>query len=237
MKRILLAVALALGTSQAFGGELPVSGTGHVYADPDEVMVSASVAAKNESAVRALSKNMMTFDKVVEALKGSDLKVDTTKDLQTTNLRVNALYKRTNDDLVFDGYGVDQSFTVCCKNPKQAGQLLDLLIKNGASVDGVHFQVKNRTQLVDEARKLAAKDAKRKAALLADATDVNLGAIKTVSESEYSNREYSLALRDAAPGKGLASGQMAITVTVNITYEITDKTAGNKPKFGGGESK
>jgi uncharacterized protein len=106
------------------------------------------------------------------------------------------------------------------------GALLDKAVSSGSNqINGISFSVSNSDTAMDEARKLAIKDATHKAQIYAGAASINLGNIMSVSESGgmaepqvMFSRAKTMAA-DSAPVP-IAQGAQVISVDVNVSWEI-----------------
>lgn len=116
------------------------------------------------------------------------------------------------------------TLTIC--DLKQMGKVLDTLVREGGNrVHGIRFGVVNSKPLLDEARKLAVQDVKRKAALFAEAGDFRLGRMKTFTESSHSNHQYpkyaarAMAM-EAAADVPVSGGELTFRVQVHVSWDI-----------------
>lgn len=107
----------------------------------------------------------------------------------------------------------------------KVGELLDLVVKAGAnSINGIQFDVADKSKALSEARKAAVADAAMQAKELAEAAGVILGPIQTISVSGavptpiYEGKGGGGVM--AASNAPISPGQMTIIVDVSIVYEI-----------------
>jgi uncharacterized protein YggE len=228
LKKFILATVLSLAASPLFAGELPVSGTGVVTAEPDQVTINGFIRTTDPtSATTALKANFAKMAEVVKALESIDgVKFDAKKDINTTDLQVNKNYSRTTNEEEgkFLNYAVFQNFTLHHCDPSKAGQILDALATSGATIGGVHFGIANQEKYLDQARILAAKDAKRKAGLLAKAAGVKLDELVHVSEHVTNGGNSFRALSAFADAPGVYGGRLTISVDVELRFKTTTLT-------------
>ena len=92
------------------------------------------------------------------------------------------------------------------------------------SINGINFDVVDKTQAITEARKLAIEDARATAQELAAAAGVTLGDIYSLNS--YMNTG-PVTTFDSKGGMAVqagqvpvSAGQLMISVDVNLTYEI-----------------
>lgn len=234
----LLVCALMGGTTMADDDEqrpsLSVSGTGRVSAAPDLAEITLGVVAQAETARDALRANTQSMTKLMELLKVRGVAA---KDIQTTNINVSPQYSqppqpvpgRPGEPFVpkIVGYNVTNTVQVTARNLDKLGELLDGLVEAGANqMHGIGFRIDQPEKLLDQARKAAVADARRKAQMIADEAGVVLGRPLQISESGapapqpmFRGRAMMAAAADAVP---VAGGEQELSVTVHIVYELAE---------------
>jgi uncharacterized protein len=203
---------------------LNVSGVGVVYLTPDIVYINIGVNTQRENAAQAVEINKTQTSAVIQAIK--DFGVDA-KDIRTTNFSIwsNPQYDPSGQ-ITGTNYSVDNTVNVTVRELDKLGDLLDAAIQAGAnSIYSIQFDVEDKTAATKEARTQAVEDAKVEAQELADASGVSLVQIQTINYYESSPTPYfegkggggGAAMESAVP---IQPGQLAISVTVNVTYSI-----------------
>lgn len=202
---------------------LNVNGVGQVYLTPDIAYINIGVNTQGPSASEAVVTNKEQSNAVIEAIK--DGGVDA-KDIRTTNFSIWS--NPTYDDLGLitgTNYVVDNTVSVTVRDLDGLGDLLDAAIDAGAnSIYSIQFDVADKTEATKEARTKAVEDAKLQAQELADTSGVSLDTIQNISYFDSSPYPYY----DGKGGGGgyesaavpIQPGQLAISVTVNVTYTI-----------------
>jgi uncharacterized protein YggE len=218
-------VASPAVTAQPAQRTLTVSGAGEVSLKPDIAYINVGVHTEMPSAAEAMAENNTKTQALIDALKAAGVDAN---DIQTTNFNI---WQNTQSGP--DGkptgvtYAVDNTVFLTIRKLDSLGSLLDAAVKAGANnVNSIQFDVADKTAALSEARNAAVKNAKTQAGELAAAAGITLGEIQ------------SLQYYDAAPspvfqGKGMGGGasvmnaavpitpgQMQITVTVTLAYEI-----------------
>jgi uncharacterized protein YggE len=200
-----------------------VTGEGKIYLTPDIAYISIGVHTEDKDAAKAVSSNNTQSQKVSEALK--TFKIDA-KDIQTTNFSIfpQQQYDQ-NGKLQGILYVVDNTVYVTLRDLTKVGELLDSVVKAGAnSINGIQFDLADKSKALSEARKAAVTDAAAQAKELAEAAGVTLGPIQSISI-------YGTTPTPIYEGKGgggvmaavqapISPGQMTIVVDVNVVYEI-----------------
>lgn len=198
---------------------IDVSGSGVVYAVPDQASVQIGVTSQAASASDALKDNSAKTSAVIETIKS--LGVDA-KDIQTRNFSIYPTYD--DKGLTVTGYQVSNAVVVLIRDVQNAGAILDKVVASGANnISGLSFDVADPTAQQAEARAKAVEVARAKAETLAKAAGVTLGDIITINESVSSSgpimpyARADVAMAEAVP---MATGQQAITVDVMIAFAI-----------------
>jgi uncharacterized protein YggE len=205
---------------------LNVSGVGIVYLTPDIVYINIGVNTQRDNAAEAVEVNKEQTNAVIAAIR--EFGVDA-KDIRTTNFSIwsNPQYDEFGQ-ITGTNYVVDNSVNVTVRELEKLGDLLDAAVGAGAnSIYSIQFDVEDKTEANKEARAKAVEDAKLEAQELADAAGVSLVDIQTINYYEGGALPYydgygkggggGAAVESAVP---IQPGQLAVSVTVNITYSI-----------------
>jgi uncharacterized protein YggE len=213
-----------------------VTGTGRISARPDVATIHVGVVTQAPSAREALAANTKAMTQLHAILKDQGI---ASKDIQTTQIQVNPQYSqpRPNPRAVDEesgefiprivGYRVDDTVQITARRIDKLGELLDALVQAGANqIHGISFRVGEPEKLLDEARKRAMADAKRKAELLAGEAGVVLGPPRSIQEEGSWTptpppRAFMGAAMAMAPAPvPIASGEQELSVSVRVIYEL-----------------
>jgi hypothetical protein len=120
------------------------------------------------------------------------------------------------------GYEVTNQVRVKVRDLARLGGVLDQQVGQGANfVYGIRFSLQEPAPRLDEARKLAMADARRKAELYAGAAGLKLGRVMAVHEAGAASPRLEMAPRvmmsAAAP---VAPGEQAIQASVTVTFTL-----------------
>jgi len=204
---------------------LSVDGIGQVYLTPDIAYINIGVTTQNPSASEAVATNKAQSNAVIESIKKAG--VDP-KDIHTTNFSIysNPQYDNAGQP-VGTTYSVDNTVSVTVRKLDSLGDLLDSSISAGANnIYSIQFDVADKTEATKQARSMAVDDAKTQAQELADTAGVKLGDIQTINFTESSPIPFyqgkgggggAVAESAVVP---IQPGQLAISVTVSMIYEI-----------------
>lgn len=210
-------------TNQTVARTIAVNGSGQVTLAPDVAYVFIGVHSQSDNVADALSQNNDKAQAVSGALK--ELGIDP-KDIQTSSFNV---YPQQQTDpqgkVTSTTYAVDNSIYVTVHDLQNMGKLLDTVVRSGANnINGITFDVLDKSKALSEARKLAVDSARSQAAEMAQNAGVSLGDLQTM------NVFASNPTTPVFEGKGVAAmdaaqvpvsaGQIIIRVEVSATYFI-----------------
>jgi len=208
---------------------IETSGEGSVSVTPDLAIVSSGVVTTAPGAADALKANAAAMTKVFEAAKRAGVE---DRDLATSGLSVQPQYdygdgsKPRPPRLV--GYEARNTVTVRVRAIETTGAVVDSLVAAGANqIDGFSFDVSNRSEKLDEARRDAVRDARRKAELYAAAAGVKLGRALTIREDADMGepiRPFAMRAKamDAAPSTPVAKSDQDLRARATVRWQIAD---------------
>ncbi|MBP7694400.1 MAG: SIMPL domain-containing protein [Anaerolineales bacterium] len=200
-----------------------VTGTGNAYGAPDVGSIQIGVQTRNTDPKAAVDENSRQAQAILTALQA--LGIDA-QDLQTSNFSVSA--QQDYDPVTGQPQGtftyvVDNTLTVTVRDLAKLGDVLSGAVGAGANtIYGISFSVSDAAQLEAEARNKAMADARVRAEALAKAAGVTLGAPITISEYVNSPVPGPVFRAEAAnlASVPVQTGQMQVSLQVNVTYEI-----------------
>jgi len=202
---------------------LMVNGTGQVTLNPDVAYVYIGVQSQSEDVSSALSDNNAKAQAVAAALAGLGIASD---DIQTSSFNIYPQQQYGPEGQVTSTvYVVNNTVYVTVRDLQQLGSLLDVVVRTGAnSINGITFDVLDKSAAVSEARRLAVQSAKTQAEEMAAAAGFTLGEIQNMSVY------FSQPVAPVFEAKGgfaadagqvpLSAGQIVIRVEVSVTYFI-----------------
>jgi uncharacterized protein YggE len=239
MKTKLLLVSLALmltactGQTQNVSSSEParvlsVTGSAQIPVQPDIAYITVGVHSTNEDVAVVVDENNQLIDTITQKLVG-EFGISE-NDIQTANFNLWASDQYSPEGQ-YTGvlYMLDSTMYVTVRNLDDLGRILDEVIKNGAnSINGVQFDLADRSAVLEEARTKAVENAQDQAGTLAQAAGLTLGEIQTISY--YGGSSPTVYYGGIGGGGGYATekavpisaGQLMISVDVSITYSIGD---------------
>jgi uncharacterized protein YggE len=206
---------------------LTVVGSGKVSARPDMAQIQVGVVSEAASAAKALKDNNEAMARLFSALEGHGI---AKKDTQTSNFSVIPQYKQgkqVEQPQRITGYRVSNTVRIKVRKLDTLGQILDDVVQQGANqVHSISFSVAESAPLLDEARRKAMADARRKAELYAKEAGVDVGKVLLIQEQtpHVSLPPVIGFARAESAGVPIAEGEMEFGASITVTYAIAGKS-------------
>lgn len=234
--QFLACAALALLALPVFSADVPrtitVNGRGTAAAPPDMATVRAGVTTSAKTAAEAVTANNRAMQDVIKLLK--DRRIEP-KDIQTSGFSIYPEYAPRHQNLR-DGpshpptviaYRVSNNVSVRVRHLPALGEILDALVRAGSNqISGVTLGIADQRAVENEARRDAVKDARRRAALYAEATGVKVGPVLSISEQPIQVPRPAfqprMAMMEAASSVPIEGGEQEISASINVVYELMD---------------
>ena len=208
---------------------ISVSAEGEVTLPPDMARVILGVTAEAKSSRDALDGAGRTMRAILDFVKAQEIEAS---DIQTDAIRLNPRYGHNAngqiDYRIIVGYTAETTVRLRLQEINIVGEVLAGAVEAGANrIDGISFGLKDETGALDEARRIAVAEARRKAAFLAEAAGVGLGPLLQLTEMgspSYRMEVASMAMdmrADVAPVP-VAPGEISFSASVSLVYQIAD---------------
>ena len=204
---------------------MALSGHGEVRVAPEMAIVTVGALSQSATAADALKANTASMQAIFAILKEAGIE---DKDIQTSNFTVQPHYDYNNNSgepprIV--GYDVSNSVMIAVRKLDAVGALLDKVVSVGSNqISGIQYQAAKPDAALDEARKLAVAEATRKAKVYSAASSVQLGDILSITEGGGNQPPIVMQAKMIRAGEAsdvpIAQGEQAISVDVNIVWEI-----------------
>lgn len=224
------AVGFATFAEPAIGQDVPqpptltMTGVGEARATPDVAVVRIGVVSQAATAREAVNETNRATEAVLSALKEQGI---AQKDLQTSSFTVTPRYDYGEDRAPprIDGYEASNQLTVTVRVLDKLGGILDQAVSVGSNqIFGIEFRLDKPEPLRDEARRLAVRDAQRKARLYADEAGVELGPIHAIAERTEieppTPRLGQMRATAEAAAVPIEQGEQRVEVEVTISWII-----------------
>jgi hypothetical protein len=199
-----------------------VSGVGTVTAAPDMAEITSGVVTQAPTAAQALAANSQAMEQVLRSLTALGVAA---RDIQTTNISVSPQRRAVRGEgrpPEIVGYEVTNQVRVKVRDLGQLGRVLDQQVAQGAnSVYGIRFGLADPAPMLDEARKRAMADARRRADLYAAAASLKIGRVVAVQEAGAAAPRPEMAARVMTSGAvPVAPGEQEIQASVSVTFSL-----------------
>jgi len=206
---------------------LVTTGTGKTVGVPDELAFSLSVGLVRPDLSTALADANATMNRVLASLHRLGVR---TSDVQTTGLRMNAVYDyHSYGPPTLRGYRVGQRAQVLVRDLTKGGRAVSAAVQAGGNdvrVGGLGLRIADTGSLLAKSRDAAVKDATAKAQEYADAAGQTLGPVLSLREVHVTpvvpqalHVERS-ALDAAASPLPIRAGKDTLAVTVRIEWSF-----------------
>jgi hypothetical protein len=151
-------------------------------------------------------------------------------DIQTSSISLNPLYDWDNSPPDIEGWEASNLVNITVRDISTVGDVVDAATAAGATnISGITFRVEDPTAAEAEARSAAVADAQAKAEQLAADAGVSITGVISISESGgqapepifYAQAEMAMAAGDAMAKTPVMPGQVELSITVMVQYEIS----------------
>jgi uncharacterized protein YggE len=202
---------------------ITVKGIGKVSAKPDYVVLSMSLEAQNMNYEKAMEQASTQLEQLRNSLVGTGFEKES---VRTTNFNVRTDHDRVKDkngnyQSIFNGYIVSHALKVEFDfNSKRLADALSTVATCLANPQlTIAFTVKDATAINEEMLRSATVNAKRKAEILCEASNVKMGQLLSIDYNWgelniYSNTRYDMA-EDCMP-------MMAMSKSIDIEPDDID---------------
>lgn len=225
---LLFSAALAQNAPRANAGSVTVTATGTAYGEPDEAGFDAGVSVLGADVQAATERVSEQISNLTNALETAGV---AERDVRTLSFSVFPEPTYDNQGQVTQmRYRVLNTLHVTVRDTAQLGTLLGASVEAGANeVSNVVYRFSNRGVLERQARRQAMAKARHKATQLARFGRTRLGEVRRIVEGAQPGdvtplgdfRLESLeAATDTMSEVPVSSGQLAVTVSVQVTFGL-----------------
>ena len=207
--------------SGAVDSSITAQATGTISGTTDVVTIVIGVQTQSTSAQTALDDNNKRATDVIGVLKESGV---APADLQTSQLSINPSYDEKGQQIT--GYQVTNMVTAKIRDISTAGAVIDAAGKTAGDavrVQQLSFSIDDDSALRAQARADGVKRAQAQAKQMADAAGVQLGPIRSITETPAGTPTIypAMAAGDtAAAPVPIEPGSQELSVVVQVVYAI-----------------
>ncbi len=202
---------------------ITLSATGEVIAKPDTAFINTGVTTIARDAAQALAQNSQAMNRIIDTLieQGVD-----EHDITTVNFSILPQQKYFNDGRppLITGYRVFNAARIRVRRIDDISKILDHVVKLGSNqINGISFAVGDKEALLDEARRRAIAEAKRRAKLYAEAAGVTLGKVVAITEQGArmpTPRPLAGQMSMSRSAPPIQPGTQKWSVTVNVSFSL-----------------
>jgi uncharacterized protein len=179
--------------------------------------VIVSVQTTAASAAQAEADNATAADKVRSQVARIGIAAG---DIKTLSLQVWPKYDYRTGQSVLNGFEASHTFQFTVHDLRRIGAVIDAAGAGGATaVQGISYDVNDRSAATAQALANAVKDAQAKARAMADAAGVRLGAV--VSITDLQNTPYPFPVLRGAATPTVAGGTQVSPPDIQLTVSVT----------------
>jgi uncharacterized protein YggE len=205
---------------------ITVRGSAVLFANPDEVLINIQVFKSDVN----MSNARVAFEKqskdIITFLKSQGIEQ---KHIQSQYLTAGPKRKRNSSDI--ENYFSRQNINVCIRDLSKYDDILNGLIDLDVfAINKVTFRTDDIVEKREEALRLAMRDAKKKAEMLAQEIGQTIGKAKLINEIQnqktifnaetYGRSTVSTSGTSVGNVQGFAPGQLEIKSIVTVSFEL-----------------
>jgi hypothetical protein len=245
MRTIIMAALVTLAASAApvmaqneqtgRGTLLSINAQGKSEAPPDMAVVNIGVVTTGATAQEALAENNRRMAALTEALRRRGLEE---RDIQTSRVSIRPQYRDVDDrtEDVITAYEARNSVRARVRNLERTGRIIEAAVAAGGnSLNGVFFAHHDPQAQLDQARRDAIAEARRRAELYANALGMRVQHVVSVTEAGAARpgseqleltatlttdsllNELPQIIAAVVP---VAPGEIETSASVSVTYEL-----------------
>jgi uncharacterized protein len=208
-----------LGRPTTSGPSITTRGVGTVAGTPDTLTVVLGVQTRASSAADALADNNTRATGLLDVLRGRGV---ADRDLRTSGLSISPTF---DTDGRITGYEVANEVTATLRDVAGAGALIDAAAQaagDAVRVQQISFGIDDDARPRAEARADAVRQAVTQARQLADAAEVGLGPILSITEVTDALPPVPAARMDAGAQAAvpIEPGTQDVSVSVEVVHAV-----------------
>ena len=224
---LLTALIMMLMTLPAMAeSKINVNGTGEIRVSADTAVISLGVNARDKDVLKAQQKVNESIASIRTTLTGQGVKEE---NINTEFINIYVTYDYQNGEEEFAAYNASSTLAIKITDMESIGSLIDAAFAAGANtLNGISFSASDTEEAKSEALKKAVEDAAKKADILAQASELKISGIESITESgvySYENNvgnvyAKSLDVMDAAAEAGtvVQAAKLIVSASVSITF-------------------
>ncbi len=205
---------------------ISVSGHAEIKAQPDVAYINMGVTTQGKTPDEASRLNATRTTALINSLRKANVAAS---DIHTQGFFVQPQYDYRTQPAVLTGYQATNSLQVTVHALANAGPLLDTAAKAGATqVGDISFDLVNRQSVQRQALMAAVRDARARADTLAQAAEVGVGRLLSLTDSTapvvverpYPMIRAALAKSEDQAPTPISPQQIVVAADVSAMYAI-----------------
>lgn len=213
-----------------------VSGQGSVKAQPDRAVARVGIVTRAKTAEDARSANATAAKNAMNAVRALDVPEENMR-METLRLQPQREYNRDTKNYEEKGYEATRQVVVQIDRLEILPQVVARVVQEGGNrLEGIDYQLSNRSEIRNKALRKAAQAARDKARLLASSLDAELGRVHRIDEESFDFVKPSprtsmvkMATTDAASAEpeAYAAGEIEVSAQVQVVFNLVVTGGGN----------
>ena len=205
---------------------LTVNGRGEITASPDQAVVRLGAMVQAADAAAAQNDVNRIMERAIKQVRALDVPPEM---ITTTGLSLEPVYSRPNSSHASEvpkvvGYRAGNTIQVQTEDMSMIGKIIDAAVSAGANrIEGISFRLKNDSKDLQQALRLAVREARAKADAIAGAMHVRIVAVREITETGAHLVQPQLRAANVYMARAetpVQPGQVQVTAGVTIRYEI-----------------
>ena len=203
---------------------ISVSGEGIIETSPDRATISVGVVSRDKDAAKVQNNSARISTEIINSVVALGVE---RKNIRTGNYNFRQIFRTDNNGKnIFDGCEVTNSVTIFVDDVKLVGRVIDAALSHGANeINSLQFGLKDKKNFQTEAIKLAIRDAKLKAEIVARELGKNIIGVKNVSVNSSSisaPRVSKMVMMESADAGNfetpIESGSLTCSASVHVEF-------------------
>lgn len=206
--------------------QISVTGEARTEVAPDRASITLGVTVEAESAAEAMRNVSEDMAAVISRLRAAGIAAE---DMQTQRISVDPIWSGDRYDSApgkrkITGFVASNTLLVRVRDLGNLGAILDDVLDAGANeFRGLSFGVADRAAVLDQIRGDAVRDAIRKARQLAEAADMTLGPVRSISEHGGGGGVPMMSMEMARSGAvPVQAGSLSFEHSVSVVFDLLE---------------
>jgi uncharacterized protein len=220
-------VTTILPSGAGAANTVTVTGNATVTSPPDEAVVVLTVQNDAATAPAAMDATSVQSNQLLAKLKSLGIEDSA---IQTSSITLYPVrqYEPNTGKETLTGYRADNSVKLTLKDAPTVAKVLAAGVETGVTlVSGPDWRLRDDSQAVNDALKLAVAHARTKAETLATAGGLSVGEVLSISENStqvpvpiYSSASGAAVDSAKVTEPAVSGGSLDVTAAVTITYSL-----------------